>query len=106
MIAGWSTFGTAYTISAMIGVLYNDTTGVKNYYGYWMLVPLIGPIGAATESESSFGKLAGVGFGLAQIGGLAVGVLGTVRYRRWKKGPTLSALPTRGGGQLALQVRF
>lgn len=106
LIAGWSTFGTSYTAAILTGVLYNDITGVHNNYGYWLLAPLVGPIGAAFESESSFGVMFGAGMAIAQIGGLAVGILGTVRYRQWKHGVSLSALPMRGGGQLGVRMRF
>jgi hypothetical protein len=108
MIAGWSILGTTYGVTALTGTIAIDTAGSDRmrHYGYWMTIPVVGPFAAAFNSRTATGALLTTSLGLAQVAGLGMALVGGVRHRRLKRELTFTAMPTRGGGQVGLSMRF
>lgn len=103
MITGWSIGGGTYAGSLVMGAIALDVGATE--WGASMMVPGVGPFIAAGFSESATGAVFTAGMGVAQVVGIAMGTIGTVRYRRLQN-VSLAATPTRGGGRLALTWRF
>lgn len=107
-VAGWATLGSTYGFSALIGTIAIDTSsrGPLRNYGYSMLIPVAGPFMAAFNSRSATGGLLTVSLGVAQAAGLGMAIVGGMRHRRLQRELTLTAMPTQGGGQVGMSMRF
>lgn len=107
-IGGWATLGSTYILSALIGTIAIDLAGrerIRNY-GYWMVVPVAGPFGAAFQTRSATGALLTTALGAVQVAGLGMALAGGARYRRLKRELTLTAMPAPGGGHVGMTMRF
>lgn len=106
-IGGWVTLGSTYLFSALIGTVSIDAGSERiQRYGYWMVVPVAGPFGAAFQTRSATGALLTTTLGVAQAAGLGMALVGGARHRRLKREMSLTAMPTRGGGHVGLSMRF
>ncbi len=125
-ITGWSLFGTIYVLTAWSGALIHDGHGGchGNPYtcrevGKALMVPFIGPIMAAQDSTSARDNLSLFLLSGLQIGTFIMGVVGSVRwsrYKRWERnfagiplgrsGLALQPAPRLGGASLGLNYRF
>ena len=107
-ISGWTLAGTAYGVSLLVGAIKLDTDSSTHgqAYGRWMYGPVVGPIGAATHAETATGALLTLSLAAAQVTGVTLGIVGTVRRSRLRRGPRLTAMATRSGGHVAVSMRF
>jgi hypothetical protein len=126
MIAGFSMFGTTYLLTAWAGAMMYDGYGGCNRsehtcreIGKSLMVPFIGPMLATQGSDSAretFGLMLVSGL---QIATFAMGLVGAVRwsrYKRWernfagiplgKSGVAVAPMPRFDGGGLGLNYRF
>lgn len=126
MIAGFSMFGTTYLLTAWAGAMSHDGHGGCNRTKYEcresgkaLMVPFIGPMLAAQNSDSAretFGLFLVSGI---QIATFAMGLVGAVRYSRFKRwerglagiplgnsGLAVQPMPRFDGGGLGLNYRF
>jgi hypothetical protein len=109
-VAGWTTLGAGYVMSALVGTIAMDTADGsrrRTLYGGWMTIPVGGPFIAAFYARSNTGGLFTAALGVTQVAGLAMGMVGSVRHRRLKRQLTLAAAPMpNGGGAVAVSGRF
>ncbi len=107
-VAGWATLGGTYGFSALVGTIAIDSSSDNrgHNYGVLMTIPVVGPFGAAFRTQTATGALLTASLGVAQVVGLSMALVGTVRHRRLKRQLTLAAAPTPGGGQVGVQMRF
>lgn len=107
-IGGWTLLGSTYGLSALVGTIAIDTAATDRgrFYGGWMTVPVAGPFIAAFHTRSATGALVTTTLGVAQAAGLGMALVGGARHRRLKRELTLTAMPTRGGGQVGVSMRF
>ncbi|MFY0541715.1 hypothetical protein [Nannocystis pusilla] len=126
MIAGFSMFGTTYLLTAWAGAMSHDGHGGCNRtkhdcreMGKALMVPFVGPMLAAQSSDSAretFGLFLVSGI---QIATFVMGVVGAVRYSRYKNwernlagipvgktGLAVAPMPRFDGGGLGLNYRF
>ena len=115
MISGWTTLGVGYGAAVLVGAIAidlgrDDDDRRQVRYGQRMFIPFGGPIAAAFESRSVTWGLITTGASAAQIVGLTLGIIGTVRLRKYPNPDeprfAFSVVPTRRGGTGALRVRF
>lgn len=126
MITGFSMFGTAYMLTAWAGALTHDGHGGCNgtkhqcrEIGKALMVPFFGPIMVTQESESARETLGLFLVSGIQIATFTMGVIGAVRYSRYKRwernfaglplgksGLALQPMPRFDGGGLGLNYRF
>ena len=130
MIAGWTVFGSTYILSALVGTavydsaLYEDQPDFdpeaaqelelhiprsrRHAYGRAMYVPIVGPFIAASKTSSASMGLATSLLGTAQLTGLALGIVGTIRYANsmQRSRYQFSYLPSGDGGVATLSGRF
>lgn len=93
MIAGWSSFGGVYLITALSGLLLlsGDATGPGeectncDEVGPRMLIPLVGPFMAIPDADGADGQVVCAILGVLQIAGLSIGITGTVIYAKKKR---------------------
>lgn len=124
-ITGFSMFGTTYLLTAWAGALIHDGNGTCNLtrhecreMGKALMVPFVGPIMATQQSDSARET-----FGLFLLSGLQIatftmGVIGAVRwsrYKRWErnfagipvgKNMAVQPMPALRGAALGLNYRF
>lgn len=126
MIAGFSMFGTTYLLTAWAGAMSHDGHGGCNRtrhdcreMGKALMVPFVGPMLASQSSDSAretFGLFLVSGI---QIATFVMGVVGAVRYSRYKhwernlagipvgkSGLAVAPMPRFDGGGLGLNYRF
>lgn len=126
MITGWSMFATTYVLTAWSGAMIHDGFSACNLtrpqcreVGRELMVPFVGPIMAAQETGSAretFGLFLLSGL---QVGTFIMGLVGAVRwsrYKRWERnfagiplgrsGLALQPMSRPGGGGLGLHYRF
>ncbi|MCX4246510.1 hypothetical protein [Paraliomyxa miuraensis] len=108
MIGGLSTLITSYGFTALVGTIAIDTAGSRRMrsYGSWMTVPVAGPFAAAFNTRTATGALLTTTLGITQAAGLTMALVGMNRHRRLKRELSLAALPTHGGGHVAMTMRF
>jgi hypothetical protein len=124
-ITGFSMFGTTYLLTAWAGALIHDGHGTCNMtrhecreMGKALMVPFVGPIMATQQSDSARET-----FGLFLLSGLQIatftmGVIGAVRwsrYKRWErnfagipvgKNMAVQPMPALRGAALGINYRF
>jgi hypothetical protein len=124
-ITGFSMFGTTYLLTAWAGALIHDGHGTCNLtrhecreMGKALMVPFVGPIMATQQTDSARET-----FGLFLLSGLQIatftmGVIGAVRwsrYKRWErnfagipvgKNMAVQPMPVLRGAALGLNYRF
>lgn len=126
MITGFSMFGTTYLLTAWAGALTHDGHGGCNRsehscreIGKALMVPFVGPIIAAQGSDSARETMGLLMVSGLQIASFTMGLIGAVRwsrYKRWernfaglplgKSGLALQPMPRFDGGGLGLNYRF
>lgn len=126
MIAGFSMFGTAYLLTAWSGALTYDGMGgcgLSRYecreFGKKLMIPFIGPALGMEHTGSARETLGLLMVSGIQIATFMMGVVGAVRYSRWKrwernfagiplgkKGLALTPIPRFDGAALGLNYRF
>ncbi|MCH9684140.1 MAG: hypothetical protein K0V04_22095, partial [Deltaproteobacteria bacterium] len=107
MISGWSIAGITYATSLVAGAIAFDIGALE--WGTAMMVPGIGPFiaaGFAARDGTATGTVFTAALGAAQVVGFTLGGIGTYRLRKLDAQMHLAATPMRGGGQLALTMRF
>lgn len=126
MIAGFSMFGTAYLLTAWSGALTHDGLGgcgLSSYecreVGKKLMVPFVGPIMVTQDTNSARETLGLFVVSGIQIMTFTMGLIGAVRYSRYKrwernfagiplgnKGLALQPIPRLDGAALGLNYRF
>jgi hypothetical protein len=109
MIAGgWATLGTMYLLSSLVGVVAIDTASSQRgrNFGGWMLVPVVGPYGAAFHTRSFTGAYFTAMLGAAQTVGFVLAMVGHRRKRRLERELSLAVAPAPGGGAVGMRMRF
>ncbi|MBZ5714445.1 hypothetical protein [Nannocystis pusilla] len=126
MIAGFSMFGTSYLLTAWAGAMSHDGHGGCNRTKYEcremgkaLMVPFIGPMIAAQDTDSARETLGLFMLSGIQIATFVMGVVGAVRYSRYKRwergmaglplgksGLAVAPMPRFDGGGLGLNYRF
>lgn len=126
MITGWSMFATTYVLTAWSGAMIHDGFGSCNLTRYEcrevgkaLMVPFVGPIMATQETGSARETLGLFLLSGLQIGTFVMGLVGAVRwsrYKRWERnfaglpmgrsGLALQPMMRPGGGGLGLHYRF
>lgn len=88
MVTGYTLFGVSYMLTALSGAAVIDNCSVDRNYdcrrlGRSLMVPALGPFMALREIQSMTARFTMVLFpGLMQVGGLTMGIAGSVLYRR------------------------
>jgi hypothetical protein len=126
MIAGFSMFGTTYLLTAWAGAMSHDGHGGCNRTKYEcremgkaLMVPFLGPIMAAQDTNSARETLGLFLVSGIQIATFVMGVVGAARYSRFKRwerniaglplgksGLAVAPMPRFDGGGLGLNYRF
>lgn len=93
-ISGFTIFGSSYLISALVGTIsldYAADIGGSGTYGRRMLIPVAGPFMAIPRTDSATGGLFTGLLGVIQVGSLALGTAGAIKFGRARRQLALSA---------------
>lgn len=126
MVAGYTMFGVSYMITAFSGAVIIDRCSASASYdcrdlGRSLMLPVIGPFAALPDIQTMTGRFAMVFFpGLMQVGGLTLGIAGTVIHARSRRhaglvdadgirlmrGRQVRVAPTSSGASSGLQLTY